>query len=195
MDTMQKMVQDKLDDLSKSEDYECLKCGKTYDLLTAMTMTDPRIAPTGVFVCCRSEMQQQTHEEDKRSLSSLNVRLRDLLEEVQNVYDRVIARAKAEREEKEAQDFLGPRPSATLPAVKRPLEDTPPPFSEGRRDDEVKKARLEDGPAMLQPVERLAQEVFVAGKRYYLTDVQENDDLLDEMTQEEFEAYQDIINS
>merc|ERR1719331_2763684 len=65
MNKMQKMVQEKLDDLNKSEDYQCTKCGKTYDLLTAMTMTDTRVAADGVFVCCHQEMEQQTHEEEK----------------------------------------------------------------------------------------------------------------------------------
>lgn len=197
MTKMQKLVQEQLDDLYKSEDYQCYKCGKTYDLLTAMTMTDPRVAPDGVFVCCNQEMEPQTHDDEKRSLSSLAVRVRDLLEQVHDVYDRVNARAKAQREQKAAQDLLNPLPPATIHAVKRPADD---PVA---LPEEVKQARLEDfkdPPALLRPevfarVLPPAQEVFVAGRKYCLTDVQENDDLLDEMTQEEFEAYQDIINS
>merc|ERR1719313_1510202 len=100
-----------------------------------MTMTDQRIAPTGVFVCCNEEMEQLTHADEKDRLSSLTVRIRHLLAQVQDVYDRVNARAKAQQEQKAAQEFLDPRPPAAIQAVKRPVDD---PVA---LEDQVKKAR------------------------------------------------------
>ena len=62
----------------------------------------------------------------------------------------------------------------------------------------MREAEQQDRSRAANPAPRAAANrprVFVRGVSYAFREVQENDELLDEMTQDEFDAYQSVLNA
>jgi len=158
-----------------------VRCGKSFDTLTAMTMVD---AKTHLFVCsCGTELQMRSNEEERALAKSFSDRAAAFVQRAQKTYEEGSTSESANQHMAPASQV-----KRAAPADEEKVE------AEAKR---MREAEQQDRSRAANPSRAAANrpKVFVQGVSYTFREVQENDELLDEMTQDEFDEYQRVVNA